>query len=141
MFTLALAAMMQTAVMAMPDQSYNYADAYRAAIDEGKPLVVLVGADWCPACEQMKHSVIPQVASSGALDRVAFACVNTDRQRLLTEKLLTGSLIPQLVVYVKTPEGWKRQQLTGAQNASTVAQLIDAATTPTVANVSQRTSE
>ena len=31
-----------------------YEVAYRKARDERKPLLILVGADWCPACKTLK---------------------------------------------------------------------------------------
>ena len=138
MFTVVLTALLQTTVTAAPG---SYADAWSAAVGEGKPLVVLIGAEWCPACEQMKNSVMPEVANRGALNNVAYAYVNTDRERRLSAKLMSGNLIPQLLIYSKTPDGWRRQQLVGAQSASAVAQLLDAASTPAVANVSQRSGE
>ena len=59
----------------------TYADAYKTTQDTGKPLVVLIGADWCPYCQVMKTSVMPQVAAHGDLASVSFAYMNSDQQR------------------------------------------------------------
>src|SRR3954454_24308653 len=85
----------------------SYAAAYKDAVDNGKSIVVLVGADWCPACQSMKTSVIPQLAAQGGLKDVSFALVNTDRQSELANQMLAGNSIPQLVMYEKTADGWK----------------------------------
>jgi thiol-disulfide isomerase/thioredoxin len=105
----------------------TYADAYKTTQDTGKPLVVLVGADWCPYCQVMKTSVMPQVASHGDLQNVSFAYVNSDQQSDLAGKLLTGKSIPQLVMYEKTAEGWKQTRLVGGQSAEAVEGFLGAA--------------
>lgn len=114
MTTLSLSLLLQLSLLATDGQ--NYADAYHKTEATGKPLVVLVGADWCPACQQMKNSVIPHLRRQGDLNQVAFAYVNTDADRELAGKLMKGGSIPQLIMYRKTATGWQRQQLVGAQS-------------------------
>jgi thioredoxin-like negative regulator of GroEL len=105
--------------------STSYDEAYRlATADEGRPLVVLVGADWCPACQRMKQAVMPELQQRGSLAHVAFAVVNTDREGALASQLMEGSSIPQLVMYVKTGAGWSRRQLTGAQSVTDVEGFV-----------------
>ena len=107
--------------------SNTYADAYKATQDTGKPLVVLVGADWCPYCQMMKSSVMPQVAAHGDLKAVSFAYVNSDQQHDLAGKLLEGSSIPQMVMFEKTTDGWKQTRLVGGQSAESVEGFLNAA--------------
>ncbi len=116
--------------------SQDYATAFRQTSETGKPLVVLIGADWCPGCRQMKYTTIPEVERSGGLSNVAFAYVNTDQDRTLANKLMQGGSIPQLVMYRKTDSGWKRKQLTGAQSTGSVEAFIDAATEEPAAKLS-----
>lgn len=104
--------------------SHTYAAAYQEAQESGKPLVVLVGASWCPACQSMKTSTMPAVAAHGGLSNVAFAYVNTDAQSSLATQLMEGGLIPQLVVYEKTADGYKLSRLVGAQSAESVEGLL-----------------
>lgn len=111
-------------VSALSTGALTYRDAYYRAEQTGQPLVVLVGADWCPACQTMKHSVVPQLARQGILQQVAFATVNTDHEQALAGQLMTGDSIPQLVMYRKTAKGWKRQHLTGAQSAGTITTFL-----------------
>jgi thiol-disulfide isomerase/thioredoxin len=102
----------------------TYTAAYKEALQTGKPIVVLVGADWCPACQSMKTSVIPSLAAQGGLKDVSFAVVNTDRQGELAKQMLTGNSIPQLVMYEQTESGWKIKRLVGGQSVSSVEQFI-----------------
>ncbi len=106
----------------------NVSNSYREALDRmtktGQPLVVLVGADGCPACRQMKTAVSPEVRRRGGFENVVYVEINSDREPALAGKLLRGSAIPQLVMYRKTQDGWKSERLTGSQNAADVEQFI-----------------
>ena len=44
----------QTLIMATGAQPY--AEAYKTSEETGKPLLVLVGADWCPGCRRVQQS-------------------------------------------------------------------------------------
>jgi thioredoxin-like negative regulator of GroEL len=103
-------------------EQYNLA--YAQAQENGKPLVVLVGAEWCPGCIKMKNQVIPVMKSNGSLEKVQFAQVNTDNDPELAEQLMRGQSIPQLIMYTKTDAGWKRSQLTGPKTVSEVEGFI-----------------
>ncbi len=52
------------------EEQISYDAAYRKAQEEKKPLVVLVGADWCAACKTMKTDTIAPMKSSGQLKEV-----------------------------------------------------------------------
>ncbi len=104
----------------------DYATAFKQTEETGKPLVVLVGADWCPGCRTMKYSTLPEVEKKGALGKVAFAYVNTDADSALAGKLMKGGSIPQLVMFQKKSDGsWTRKQLTGAQSAGSVEAFLN----------------
>lgn len=102
----------------------DYTSAYRQTEANGQPLLVLVGADWCPGCVTMKHSVLPQLGRAGKLRSVNVALVNTDTQSHLAGQLMRGGAIPQLVVFAKTETGWHREQITGAVNEATVEAML-----------------
>jgi thiol-disulfide isomerase/thioredoxin len=116
---------MLLSAVALSAGSQDYATAFKHTEETGKPLVVLIGADWCPGCRTMKHSTMPQIEKSGSLKKVAFAYVNTDQDGALAGKLMKGGSIPQLVMFQKTDKGWTRKQLTGAQSTSSVEQFLD----------------
>jgi len=123
MLSLAAAAVLHVSLLATGADTY--ADAHRINAETGRPLLVLVGADWCPACQQMSRSVVPQLERQGLLSKVAFAKVNTDREHTLAGKLMSGGSIPQLIMYQRTNEGWRRRLLTGAQSAETVTAFVN----------------
>lgn len=134
---ISLALMIQAAVVAAPDNTYK--TAYKQHTEQGRPLVVLVGAEWCPGCRTMKHSVVPQLVENGALKDVAFAIVDTDKQPELARKLMRGGSIPQLIVFHESPEGMQREGFVGAQSVSTVENVIDRAVTEAAESVAQKT--
>jgi len=108
--------------MAIPTESY--AEAHRQTLETGRPMVVMVGAEWCPACKAMEASVLPEMRSRGLLRRVAFALVDMDRDGEIGRTLVDGGPIPQLIVFRKTAEGWKNRRLIGNQPIEAVEQFI-----------------
>ncbi len=115
-------ALMQLSVLTTGANTYD--QAYKVTNETGRPLVVLVGADWCPGCQTMKRNVIPQLARRGTLASVSFATVNTDQQERLAGRLMSGGSIPQLIMYVKTDSGWERKQMTGARSIEEVEAFL-----------------
>ena len=119
---LAFGLVFQAALLASGANPYD--QAYADATGKGQPLLVLVGADWCPGCRTMKQSVLPSMASNGRLNGVSFSVVNTDSDSALANRLMRGSTIPQLIVFSKTATGWHREQITGATSPQAVEGLI-----------------
>ena len=103
----------------------TYADAHRQTLRTGQPMVVMVGAQWCPACKAMEADVIPQIRKRGLLRRVAFALVDLDRDHEIGVKLIEGGPIPQLIVFRKTPQGWRNRRLIGNQSVEAVEEFIN----------------
>ncbi len=122
MTSLTLATLMHLPLLVSATESYDAA--HQETVKTGQPLVVMVGADWCPACQQMEKTIIPQVRQRGLLRRVAFALVNLDRERDLAQNLIEGGPIPQLIVFRRGPDGWHRRRLVGGQSVETVEQVI-----------------
>ncbi len=117
---------MQAALVAVGAQTYE--QAYDETQANGRPLVVLVGADWCPGCRTMKQAVLPRLQSSGRLAGVNYAQVDTDARSDLADQIMRGGTIPQLIVYSQSADGrWHREQLTGATSESVVAAAINRA--------------
>jgi thiol:disulfide interchange protein len=104
--------------------SLNYRDAYSEAQDSKRPLMIVIGADWCQACKELKDSTIPQMQKVGKLDGVVLTYVDLDQDPDLARQLLNGPSIPQVILFSKTNSGWNRKQLTGRQSADSVASLI-----------------
>lgn len=110
---------------------HSYATAYQESQQSDKPLMVIVSAEWCPACHTLKDKTIAQMRASGQLDGVNVAIVDRDAEPELAGKLMRGQMIPQIIVFAKTPTGrWQRSQLTGFQSDGPVRQLLRAASSP-----------
>ena len=102
----------------------TYAAAHRITTETGKPMVIMVGTDWCGPCQNMKKNVLPEVRKRGMLSKVTFAMVNVDREGKLAKKLIGGGPVPQLIMYRKSAKGWKRRKLIGGQSVEKVETFI-----------------
>jgi len=120
--SLTFAVLLHTSILAADTDGYTRA--HREA-EHGKPLVVLVSTQWCTPCQVMKKTVIPEVERRGLLAKVAFAVVDPDRNPRLAERLTGGNgAVPQLIMYRKDSDGWKRRVLVGAQSVEGVEKFI-----------------
>jgi len=126
MTSLAIATVMQASLLAASPAPSEFNQAYQQSLNTGRPLVVLLGADWCPGCVVMKKRTIPEVARTGGLAGVEFAYVDVDQERQLAGKLIQGKSIPQLIRFCPSEKGWKSQVLTGARPAEEVATFVKA---------------
>jgi thioredoxin-like negative regulator of GroEL len=103
----------------------SYHEALQEAELQQRPLLVLVGADWCPGCQTMKHTVLPGLIRRGALRTVSFVMVDADAEAGLARQLMRGSSIPQLIIFSRKPDGdWHRDQITGQTSEADVQSLI-----------------
>jgi thioredoxin-like negative regulator of GroEL len=120
--SIALLAIQHTLLAANP---VSYQAGLKDAQAQQRPLLVLVGATWCPGCQTMKQTVLPSLQREGGMREVTFATVDADSERDVASQLMRGSAIPQLIVFAKTPDGkWHRDQITGETSATQVKSLI-----------------
>ncbi|MBN1912242.1 MAG: thioredoxin family protein [Pirellulales bacterium] len=113
-------------ISALGGKQGTFEQAYQQSVTSGRPLVVLIGAGWCPGCQTMKNSILPQVKEAGGLDRVVFFYVDFDRQRQLAVRLRRATSIPQLIRFDRTTGGWKTKCMVGAKSPHEVYQFINA---------------
>ncbi|MGH7191923.1 MAG: thioredoxin family protein [Candidatus Saccharimonadales bacterium] len=125
MTSLTISAVLQLSMATAGANAATYTEAHKVHAETGRPMVILVGAEWCPACVRMKEHALPRVAKRGLLRKVAFAQVNTDREERLAKRLMRGGTIPQLIMYRRTATGWKRHMLVGAQNPDDIEAFIN----------------
>jgi thioredoxin-like negative regulator of GroEL len=111
---LALCVLLQAAVVG--GEAKTYGDALQAAQAGDQPLVVLIGAEWCPGCRVMKHSTLPNLARGGHLSGVQVSVVDTDSDPALAQRLMQGQSIPQLIVFSRGEQGWQRRQFVGPRS-------------------------
>ncbi|TWT73264.1 thioredoxin family protein [Allorhodopirellula solitaria] len=104
----------------------NYTLAYKKSVEEDKPLMVVIGAPYCPACQVLKKTTIADMTRSGELDNVSVAVVDRDAEPELAAQLMEGeNLIPQIIMFSKTEDGhWKRRRLMGFQPVQPVRNLL-----------------
>ena len=107
----------------------DYAEAYKESVAKDKPLMVVVGAPWCPACNVLKQTTIEPMAETGELDEVSVAVLNRDSNPELVKQLTKGEkMLPQIIMFSRTEKGgWKRNQLKGYQPKQPVRNLIRSA--------------
>jgi len=107
----------------------DYTLAYKKSVEQNKPLMVVVGAPWCPACTVLKNSTIMPMAATGELDEVSVAVINKDDDPELVEQLTKGEkMLPQIIMFTKNDTGgWNRQLLKGFQPKQPVRSLIRSA--------------
>jgi thioredoxin-like negative regulator of GroEL len=99
-------------------------EAYLEAKRSGKPLVVLVCADWCSPCVRMKRYVLPKVDPL-LRQRVALAVVDYDRNSRLAERVVGDRRgIPQLIMYTPREIGWSRRLLYGYHDIDQVEKFL-----------------
>ncbi len=121
------------AVTAGESKALNYEAALAASQKESKPLVVLIGAPWCASCQVMKRETIEPMLKSGKLEKVVVTFIDKDERPELAQQLMNGETLPQIVVFAKQNDGWKRFSLTGMQSQNRMAELLGKATqAPTV---------
>lgn len=109
---------------ATPDQPVSYQDAYEEANKSKRPMLVLVGADWCPACRVMKYTTLPGLLKDGKLKQVSYSIVDVDEAPQLSSQLMRSSSIPQLVLLVPLTDGWQRYYLNGSHHPDSVVEMI-----------------
>lgn len=122
MTTLLMAVVLQAGLGPVGEKTYT--EAYHQSAKSGRPLVVMLGADWCPACVKLKTTIMPQVARKGGLAGVELAYVDVDKEPALAKQLVKGGSIPQLVRFEKGPKGWESKHMIGAQSVSKVTQFV-----------------
>ena len=106
------------------NEPLKYEAAFAKANDENKPLMVVVGARWCAACQILKKETVQPMKEAGALKKVVVTFVDKDDRPELAEKLMKGETLPQIVVYSKKTGAWKRYSLTGLQSKKRMGELL-----------------
>lgn len=105
-------------------KSKTYAEAYRDAQAGDKPLLVLVSATWCPPCQVMKQTTIPQLIEKDAFKDFHYATVDLDQEEHLAKQLIGNRGLPQFIMFEKNEGKWVRRYLKGIQSVATVEAFV-----------------
>lgn len=97
----------------------TYAEAHAASLADGKPLLVAIGAGWCPGCKA-DEAILAKLDKSG----VHYAHIDVDAQPVLARKFMVGNSIPQTVLYRRVRERWTVTRFTGPQARKTFEALL-----------------
>jgi thiol-disulfide isomerase/thioredoxin len=102
----------------------DYKTAYQRAQEDGRPLLVLVTAEWCPPCQMMKQTTIPALVESNGFNDVHFATVDLDRSPVDARNIIGARGVPQLVLYEQKDGRWQTRILSGFQNVASVEAFL-----------------
>ena len=111
---------MLTANFAYGQSPVDYTTAFERAQSGDKPLLVLVTATWCPPCQVMKNSTIPQLMQKQAFKDCHWAAVDFDAEHDIAMQLTEGKGVPQLIMFEKRDGKWVRRRIAGYKDANTV---------------------
>ena len=113
-------------VTSLDSKDHTYTTAYKESVAQDKPLMVVVGAEWCQACNVLKDTTIRPMVQTGELDNVSVAVVDRDAEPELAKQLTKGEkMLPQIIVFTKDDSGqWKREKLMGYQPKQPVRRLV-----------------
>lgn len=125
-----ISALLLTAVLAPIQEPTDYKTAYERAQAGNRPLLVLVTAEWCPPCQRMKSTTMPELLSREAFKDVHYATVDYDRDAELAKQLIGGRGVPQLLMFEKREGKWVRRYMTGYKSADVVQAFIAQAGSP-----------
>lgn len=115
---------LMVAVTGANDKPLNYEEAFTKAQKENKPLLIIVGARWCASCQIMKRETIKPMNDAGELKKVVVTFVDKDERPELAGQLMKGETLPQIVVFKKQDDTWKRFSLTGMQSKNRMTELL-----------------
>jgi glutaredoxin len=95
----------------------GYSEAYRNSVNNNKPLVVVVGADWCPACVDVKKRIFPNLFKRFQVNQFYYAEVDLDKEPELASRLMSQKTktIPQTVIFYRENNNWRIKRWIGSR--------------------------
>src|SRR5690242_19078904 len=117
-----MAALLQTSILGASPLSYE--QAFEENAKTAKPLVVLVGAEWCGACRVMKSQTLPRCGGDDVFEQVALTVFDPDKRGGMARQVPGGGSIPQLVMSPREGTGGRKEKLVGAQSPGVVLQFL-----------------
>jgi thiol:disulfide interchange protein len=112
------------AVNGASSKALTYEQALEQAQKDNKPILVVVGAKWCAACEVMKRETIEPMKAAGELKDVVVTYLDKDQRPELAQQLMKGETLPQVVMFCKEKDQWRRLSVTGMQTKPRLQELL-----------------
>lgn len=98
--------------------------ALATASETGKPVLLLMGAEWCPYCQVVVRDVLPQLEKAGLMKQVVFVYLDFDLNRQLALQLKRGPVIPEMIMFNKNGDQWKQTHLFGGYKLAEIETFI-----------------
>lgn len=124
MRTVLTLALLTVTTAASAQEPVDYATAYHRTVEGDKPLLVLVTAQWCPPCQIMKSTTIPELVAHNSFAGVNYAAVDYDAQSELATQLIGDRGLPQMLIFRKVGDQWEKRFLAGIQTVASVEQFM-----------------
>ncbi len=105
-------------------QPTDYTSAYKSAMKSDQPLVVLVTAEWCPPCQNLKRNTLPKLVDRKSFKGVHFALVDLDKDSKVARQLIGSRPIPQFILFEKKDGKWTKKHLVGFQTVAKVEEFV-----------------
>lgn len=115
---------MVLAVNGVSSKPLSYEEALQQAQKDNKPIMIVVGAKWCAACEMMKRETIEPMKADGKLNDVIVTYLDKDQRPELAQQIMKGETLPQIVMFSKEKDQWRRIAVTGLQNKERMQELL-----------------
>jgi len=96
-------------------KALTYSQALTKAKSGDKPLLVLVTADWCAPCRQLKAATLPALLQRKTFSDFHFAMMDYDKDPITAGKLIGDRGLPQLIMFEKSSGKWLRRTLNGKE--------------------------
>ena len=87
-------------------------------------MLVLVTATWCPPCQIMKQTTIPELLRKDTFKDFHYATVDLDEEKELGKQLIGSRGLPQLIMFEQEDGKWVRRYLRGIQTVETVEAFV-----------------
>lgn len=101
-------------------KAMTYAQAFKKAKEGDKPLLVLVTADWCAPCRQLKMATLPTLIQRNSFRNFHFAMMDYDKQPELAKELIGDRGLPQMIMFEKSNGKWLRRTINGNRGIHSV---------------------
>lgn len=103
----------------------GYHKGYYLAKRQGKPMLILFAADWCPFCHEMLEETFTQQKVVGLSDRFVCVLVDVDKEEKVCELFKIRESYP--TIQFVSSRGIQLKRLSGKKSADTLLREMHAA--------------